>query len=456
MALGINQITALAGQFLGLLAGGLLAAIDWRAVFWVSVPIGIVGTIWSYRSLREVGAPQPGRIDWLGNLTFAVGAGHAARRDHLRDPALRRPRDRLDQPAACSAGSAAACCCWSRSASIETRVAEPMFQLGLFRIRAFAAGNLAALLDLDRPRRHAVHADHLAAGHLAAAARLRLRAHAAVGGHLHAAADRRVPASPARCRATCRTGSAPGCSPPAAWCWSAAAFVGLLALPVGLPLPGCSPRCCSLSGIGQGMFSAPEHLGDHGQRAARSSAASRPGMRSTFQNSGTALSIGVFFSLMIAGLARSLPHTLSAGLRAQGVPAADGDAASPSCRRSARCSRRSWATTRSAISSARTACSNTLPAQNQQTLTGNGVLPRTGLRAVPPRPGTRLHRRRRRWRRSPRWAPRCAATVMSTLRRNDDRRDQGRDRHDQGPRRRRDRGVPRPAAGRRRRAAAWW
>jgi hypothetical protein len=45
------------------------------------------------------------------------------------------------------------------------------------------------------------------------------------------------------------------------------------------------------------------------------------GMRSTFQNSGTALSIGVFFSLMIAGLASSLPSTLTGGLTAQGVPA---------------------------------------------------------------------------------------------------------------------------------------
>jgi hypothetical protein len=45
------------------------------------------------------------------------------------------------------------------------------------------------------------------------------------------------------------------------------------------------------------------------------------GMRSTFQNSGTSLSIGVFFSLLIAGLAARLPHTLSAGLEARGVPA---------------------------------------------------------------------------------------------------------------------------------------
>jgi hypothetical protein len=43
-------------------------------------------------------------------------------------------------------------------------------------------------------------------------------------------------------------------------------------------------------------------------------------MRSTYQNSGTALSIGVFFSLMIVGLASSLPRALTGGLQRLGVP----------------------------------------------------------------------------------------------------------------------------------------
>ena len=73
MALGVNQITALAGQFLGLVVGGLLAEIDWRAVFWVSVPFGLLGTIWSIRSLREVGTPRRAKVDWGGNVTFALG-----------------------------------------------------------------------------------------------------------------------------------------------------------------------------------------------------------------------------------------------------------------------------------------------------------------------------------------------------------------------------------------------
>ena len=73
MALGVNQVAAIAGSFIGLIVGGLLAVVDWRAVFFVSVPIGILGTIWSYVSLKEVGTRNPGSLDWPGNITFAVG-----------------------------------------------------------------------------------------------------------------------------------------------------------------------------------------------------------------------------------------------------------------------------------------------------------------------------------------------------------------------------------------------
>jgi MFS family permease len=73
MALGINQVAALAGSFIGLIAGGLLAEVDWRLVFFVSVPIGVIGTLWSYRSLQELGERRPAKIDWWGNLLFGVG-----------------------------------------------------------------------------------------------------------------------------------------------------------------------------------------------------------------------------------------------------------------------------------------------------------------------------------------------------------------------------------------------
>lgn len=54
-ALGINQVAGLAGQFIGLIAGGVLVIWDWRAAFWVNVSVGVFGTLWAYRKLRETG-----------------------------------------------------------------------------------------------------------------------------------------------------------------------------------------------------------------------------------------------------------------------------------------------------------------------------------------------------------------------------------------------------------------
>ncbi len=75
LALGTNQIAGIAGQFIGLVAGGLLAALDWGAVFLVDVPVGVFGTVWAYRKLRDTGDRHRGRIDLWGNVTFAVGLG---------------------------------------------------------------------------------------------------------------------------------------------------------------------------------------------------------------------------------------------------------------------------------------------------------------------------------------------------------------------------------------------
>ena len=94
----------------------LLAAIDWRAVFWVNVPVGVFGTVWAYRKLRDNGERHRGRIDWWGNVTFAVGLGARPDRRHQRHPAVPRPRDGLDQPRGLrSCSSAALRCSWRSS-----------------------------------------------------------------------------------------------------------------------------------------------------------------------------------------------------------------------------------------------------------------------------------------------------------------------------------------------------
>ena len=116
MALGVNMVAAVAGSFLGLLIGGFLSEWHWKAIFWVGVPIGILGTIWSIRSLKELGVRTPGRLDWAGTLTFGVGLtvlltgityGIQPYGDSTPDGQARW----------CSGRSASACCRWWRSAS---------------------------------------------------------------------------------------------------------------------------------------------------------------------------------------------------------------------------------------------------------------------------------------------------------------------------------------------------
>ncbi len=202
---------------------------------------------------------------------------------------------------------------------IETKIAEPMFQLGLFRIRAFAAGNLASLMGsiargglqfmliiwlqgiwlplhgydfADTPLRAGIYLLPLTAGFLIAGP---------ISGWL---SDRYGP------RPFATTGLLV----------SAAAFAGLLLLPVQFPY-SIFALIILCNGLGSGLFASPNTSAIMSSvPAAYRGAAS--GMRSTFQNSGMSLSIGIFFSLMIAGLAATLPRTLSAGLRAHGVPAA--------------------------------------------------------------------------------------------------------------------------------------
>ena len=318
MALGINQITALAGQFIGLLAGGLLAVIDWHAVFWVSVPIGVVGTIWSYRSLRETGTPKPARIDWVGTLTFTAGTGALlAAITYGIQPYGGHPTG-WTSPTVLG-GIALGIALLVVFCVAENKIAQPMFRLGLFKIRAFAAGNIAALLTAiarggmqfmliiwlqgiwlplhgynfeDTPLWAGIYLLPLTVGFLVAGP---------ISGFL---SDR----FGARLFAT------------GGLVLVVIAFLGLLVLPVNFSYPVFA-LLLFLSGIGQGMFSAPNTSAIMGSVPAADRGVAS-GMRSTFQNSGTSLSIGVFFSLMIVGLAGTLPTTLSAGLQAQGVPAA--------------------------------------------------------------------------------------------------------------------------------------
>jgi MFS family permease len=314
-ALGTNQVAGLAGMFVGLVAGGLLAAIDWRWVFWVNVPVGVYGTIWAYLQLRDNGERHPARIDWWGNITFAVGLSavliavtygiqpHGGHTMGWTSPWV-------------LAGLGGGSALLAAFVILETRIEAPMFQLSLFRIRAFTAGNLAGL------------AVAIARGGLQFMLIIWLQG---IWLPLHGYDYSQTPlwagifllpltagflvSGPVAGFLSDKFGSRGIAT--AGMAVFGGSFIGLMLLPVNFPYPAFA-LLIALNGIGSGMFAAPNSSSIMGSVPASQRGAAS-GMRSTFQNSGTALSIGVFFSVMIAGLASRLPVTLASGLRQQGV-----------------------------------------------------------------------------------------------------------------------------------------
>ena len=318
MALGVNQIAGISGQFVGLLLGGLLAAWNWRLVFWVNVPIGVFGTIWAYKSLREVSTTTTrARIDWIGNILFAVGLGVllVAITNGIR-PYGGHPTGWTNPWII--GGLVGGVVMLIVFCVFETKIAEPMFQMSLFKIRAFAAGNLASLLgSIARGGLQFVLVIWLAGIWLplhgydfavtplwAGIYMLPLTAGFLIAGPISGALSDRYGPRPF---ATAGLLLATLC------------FVGLMLLPVDFPYPLFALLIFG-NGVGSGLFASPNTSAIMSAVPARHRG-SASGMRSTFQNSGMALSIGIFFSLMIAGLASGLPKALTSGLTAQGVPA---------------------------------------------------------------------------------------------------------------------------------------
>jgi len=316
-ALGINQVAGLSGMFIGLVAGGVLSAWDWRAVFWVNVPVGIFGTLWAYLKLRDNGVRGGGKIDWWGNVTFAIGLsalligitnGIQPYRGHSMgwtNPSV----------IALLAGGLLLLAAF---VVIELRIPEPMFQLGLFRIREFAAGNAAGLaVSVARGGLQfvliiwlqgiwlPVHGYDFSDTPLwAGIFLLPMTVGMLVAGPVSGLISDRIGV-----RGLATSGMLV----------FAGSFVGLMLLPVQFPYWAFAVFI-TLNGIGGGMFAAPNSSSIMSSVPASQRGAAS-GMRATFQNSGTAISIGIFFSLMVMGLSRSLPASLSSGLRQHGVSA---------------------------------------------------------------------------------------------------------------------------------------
>jgi MFS family permease len=316
LALGINMVAAIAGSFIGLVLGGVLAPVAWRLVFLVSVPVGLFGTVWTYLMLEERGVHAATKIDWLGNLTFAVGLiSLLVGVTYGILPYGHHTMGWTSPKVIAEIGGGIVLLI--AFALIERRVKEPMFRLDLFGIRAFTAGNVAALLAAlargglmfmliiwlqgiwlpehgysfsSTPLWAGISMLPLSVGFLIAGP---------FAGHL---AD--------------RFGARPFAT--GGMVLAAIAFLLLIALPVDFPYWAFG-LAIFLNGLAMGLFAAPNQTGimnslPPDQRGVGA------GMAGTFMNSASVLSIGIFFSLIIVGLAGTLPSTLYHGLASNGVP----------------------------------------------------------------------------------------------------------------------------------------
>ncbi|WP_328363647.1 MFS transporter [Mycobacterium sp. NBC_00419] len=317
MALGVNMVAAVAGSFLGLLIGGVLSEIHWQLIFWVGVPIGIIGTIWSVTSLKEMGVRNPGRMDWAGTLTFGVGLTVLLIGITYGIQPYGDATTGWTNPMVLGAiiGGLLLLVVFCL---IELRVAQPMVDIRLFRSAAFGMGNLAGLMSsvgrgglqfmliiwlqgIWLPLHgYSFESTPLWAGIYLLPATFGFLAAAPIAGSL---AD--------------RFGARPFTV--GGMVLMALTFVALLMIPVNFNY-WVFAVLVFLNGLGGGIFTAPNTAAIMSSvPAAQRGAAS--GVRATFFNAGSSLSIGIFFSLMIVGLAGTLPDAMSRGLQAQGVSA---------------------------------------------------------------------------------------------------------------------------------------
>jgi MFS family permease len=317
-AMGINQVAAIAGSFIGLIVGGFLATIHWRAVFFISVPIGIIGTIWSYASLHDEGTRTRVHIDWPGNATFGVGLTSVLVAITYGIQPYGSSSTGWGNPWVI-AGIAGGLVLLVVFVLIELRTKEPMFNMQLFRIRAFSTGVFAALLAA------------IGRGGMQFMLIIWLQG---IWLPLHGYAYEQTPlwaaiyllpitigfliAGPASGALSDRFGARGFAT--MGLLLVAATFFALLLIPVNFAYWQFA-LITGLNGIGSGLFGSPNRTAIMNSVPA-SQRGSASGMAGAAQNAGSSLSIGVFFSLMIAGLSTSLPSTLTRGLLAHGVPSA--------------------------------------------------------------------------------------------------------------------------------------
>jgi len=318
LALGINNVAGISGSFIGLVLGGLLGPIDWRLIFLVSVPIGLFGTVWAYLKLEDRGIRTRAPIDWLGNLTFALGLiSVMVGITYGIEPHGSSTMGWSSAPVITELGLGVALL--GLFLFVESRVANPMFRLPLFRIRAFSFGTLSSFLSA------------VGRGGLMFMLIIWLQG---IWLPLHGYSFARTPlwagiymlpltagfllAGPVSGILSDRYGARPFAT--GGMIGACVTFILLLELPVNFGYPTFA-SILLLNGLSMGAFASPNRAGVMNSLPPEHRGAGG-GMNATFQSSAQVLSIGIFFSLMIAGLSSALSTNLYRGLTAHGVPAA--------------------------------------------------------------------------------------------------------------------------------------
>jgi MFS family permease len=317
-ALGLNSIAVIAGSFVGLILGGVLGPANWHLVFLISAPIGAFGTVWAYFMLRDVGERRPAKMDWWGNVLFGVGL-----------IAILVAITYGLQPYGTSAmgwtnplvlaGLIGGVLLLVAFVFVEKRVAEPLFRISLFKIRAFTWGNIANLaLAMSRGGMQFMLIIWLQGIWLPLHGYSYSQTPLWAGIYLVPITVGFLLSAPLSGILSDRMGSKAftiGGS-----LLAAVTFLALAFIPVNFPY-WLFAILIAVNGFGTGLFASPNRASMMNAVPADARGAAG-GMIATFQNSAGVLSIGIFFSLMVTGLAGSLPHSLLSGLTAQGVPSA--------------------------------------------------------------------------------------------------------------------------------------
>ncbi|AEH11455.1 major facilitator superfamily MFS_1 [Candidatus Protofrankia datiscae] len=316
LALGINVVSGIAGTFIGLLLGGVLAPVNWHYVFLVSVPFGVFGTFWAYAKLRDNGVRQRTSMDWWGNATFASGLiillvgityGIQPYGGHTMG---------WTNPWVLSAmiGGLAVLVAF---AIIESKIREPLFDVRLFRIRSFTAGNIASLLaSLGRGGLQFVLIIWLQGIWLPQHGYSFTETPLWAGIYMIPLTIGFLLAAPVAGALSDRFGAR--IFTVGGLVIVIASFVLFMVIPVNFSyLPFA--LILFINGIGTGLFSSPNRADVMNGLPANKRGVGA-GMTATFQNSAIVLSIGLVFILIVAGLSRTLPATMFNGLLAQGVP----------------------------------------------------------------------------------------------------------------------------------------